>query len=101
MHLIETELGVDNVVREKKLVGYLNVLDGTFKSVKEIEAEKSVEQQKSFDQYANVFNTPAQAATFIAQHRPGYVVVKVGRKYVPATPEFAKRMGLKVIRSKS
>lgn len=50
-----------------------------------------------FNVYANVFNTAKQAMTFVAKHRPGHIVVKVGRKYVPATPEFAKRMGLKII----
>jgi len=52
---------------------------------------------QSFNEYANVFNTARAALVFVAAHRPGHVVVRVGRKYVPATPEFAKRMGLKVI----
>lgn len=52
---------------------------------------------QDFNQYANVFNTAKQAMTFVAAHRPGHIVVKVGRKFVPATPEFAKRMGLKII----
>jgi hypothetical protein len=77
-----------------KLVGYLHPIKG-FRSVEEVEREKA----PSFNQYANVFNTAKQATTFVAAHRPGYVVVKVGRKFVPATPEFAKKMGLKPVKS--
>jgi hypothetical protein len=53
----------------------------------------------SFNQYANVFKTSKAALTFVAKHRPGYVVVKVGRKFVPATPAFAKKMHLKIIKA--
>jgi hypothetical protein len=60
-----------------------------------------VREAASFSQYANVFNTARQAATFVAAHRTGYVVVKVGRKFVPVTPQFAKQMGLKVIKMPS
>lgn len=52
----------------------------------------------AFDTYANVFNTAKAALTFVRHHRPGHIVVKVGRKFVPAMPEFAKKMGLKVIK---
>jgi len=56
---------------------------------------------QAFGHYANVFNTSKAALTFTSKHRPGHVVVKVGRKFVPATPEFAKKMGLKVIKESS
>ena len=82
---------------ERKIVGYINPLTGTYKTVEQVEAERSMAQQEAFNKFANVFNTAKQAMTFVAAHRPGHVVVKVGRKYVPATPEFAKRMGLKII----
>ncbi len=52
----------------------------------------------SFNKYANVFKTAAYAHTFVKAHRPGHVVVKVGRRFVPAAPAFAKKMGLKVIK---
>jgi hypothetical protein len=83
---------------KKTLVGYVHPLKG-FRTVAEVEAEKETyEIANAFDQYANVFKTAKYAHTFVKAHRPGYVVVKVGRKYVPATPAFAKKMGLKAIK---
>lgn len=81
---------------KKRLIGYVHPIKG-FRTVEETLVEKHLDNSR-FNAHANVFNKAEHAVTFARGFKEDRVAVKVGRKYTVVRREFAKRMGLKIIK---